>query len=416
MTLSRHVVGLCCAATAIVVLVVIYSHNRTYRHLVRLEENQKNLLALAETMQREQAHQLARLEESQKNMLALAEAMQREQNRQFARLDDTSKSLLAFASTPILANLEMETLGGVRLKTIKYSLISSPELDTMRKRRCPRDLMLPFPQYKDRLRTVEFQPWQWSVNVSQLCACAEAKGLPRVKRLLDQMLTQIEPFSVESAPPASYTPASAPATDSPGALTVEFGPALFYTYPFDYPAKVAGGRVLKKGWVSGLAQGAVLAAWVRLYRVTNDPKHLEMAEKTFNSFLLVRREMGQEEPWVSFVDENQYLWFEEFPTDQDPQFRVLNGHIYALKGLYSYYLLAPNEECLKLLRAGITTVKRYFNDFRSPGRPNRYCLVGDYVPDYGPARSIEDQEWLHRITGDPFFLEAAAAFKTDMKF
>jgi len=350
------------------------------------------MLSSLETMQREQAEQLARLEDKSQSLLALAETMQREQAQQHARLEGNSKRLSAFASTPVIADLEIEKLGEVRLKALKYSLITSPELDTLGKYRCPREITLPYPQYKDRLRTVQFHPWQWFLNVSQLCACADAKGLPRVKQFLDQRLAEINHF------------------------TVSLGPALFFTYPFDYPTRVAGGRVFKRGWVSGLAQGAVLKAWVQLYRLTNDPKHLDLAEKTFNSFLLIRKEMGQKEPWVSFVDENQYLWFEEFPTDEDPQFRVLNGHIYALKGLYSYYLLAPNEECLKLIRAGITTVKRYFNDFRSPGRPNRYCLLGDYVADYSPARSVADQQWLYNITGDPFFLEAAAAFKTDMKF
>lgn len=356
MSNSRRLLGLCCAAGAIVALVCLFAS--MYFMLRSLEESQRK--------------QAARLE----------------------RLEDHAKRLLDLASTPVLMNLETETLRGESFKTIKYSLIASTSFDTLGKCSCPKEIKLVYPRYTvdPQQPAVDFHPWQWFLNVAQLAACADARGLPSVKQLLEQMETQIERFTLAS------------------------GPALFFTYPFEYRMVECGGGVFKPGWVSGFAQGVVLKAWVLLYRLTGEPRYLERARKTFNSFLLFRKERGQKEPWVSLVDENQYLWFEEYPTDKDPQFRVLNGHIYALQGLYSYYLLVPDAECLALIRGGITTVQRYFKSFRWPGRPNRYCLGGEYVPDYGPARSVAGQQWLNSITGDPFFLESASAFKTDMKF
>ena len=59
-------------------------------------------------------------------------------------------------------------------------------------------------------------------------------------------------------------------------------------------------------------------------------------------------------------------------------------------------------------------MERYVRRFRRPGRINRYGLGLDELPDYGPMRAIEQQKWLHDLTGDRAFSEAHDAFATDM--
>ena len=120
--------------------------------------------------------------------------------------------------------------------------------------------------------------------------------------------------------------------------------------------------------------------------------------------------------WISFIDDSQYLWFEEYPSSTEPQPRVLNGHIGALMGIYSYYRLWPNDEAKRLLQAGITTLNQYFVDSRRPGAVNRYCLADRESVDDGPKRAILQQRWLNNITGDDFFAQAAAALMTDTAF
>ena len=84
-------------------------------------------------------------------------------------------------------------------------------------------------------------------------------------------------------------------------------------------------------------------------------------------------------------------------------------------GLYTYYRMVPDEDALTLIRAGITTVQRYFNEFRRPGQINNYCLLENSKPDYKPSRSIIQMQWLADITNDPLIQAQADAFKTDMK-
>ncbi len=141
----------------------------------------------------------------------------------------------------------------------------------------------------------------------------------------------------------------------------------------------------------------------------------ELAEKAHQSFLAVRKKMDQKEPWITFIDDEGYLWFEKYPSEDQPQTRVLNAHIYAIMGLYSCYCSNNNKDTLAFIQAGMTTVKRYFNDFRRKGYVNKYSLQKNSYPDYSPERSVNQQKWLYEVTGDVQFKEQYLAFKSDMK-
>lgn len=194
--------------------------------------------------------------------------------------------------------------------------------------------------------------------------------------------------------------------------TTETGPVMYFRYPFRYQM---ADKTLDAPWFSGIAQAHVLAAWIRLFSITGETKFKELADKTYRSFLEIRTKEGQNTPWVSFVDKAGFLWFEEYPCPTDPQPRVLNGHIYAIMGLFSHYRVDPRPDTLTLIRAGITTVCRYFNEFRRPGGIINYYMLGE-LEDYLPGRAVAQQEWLHKITGDPYVKETWTALKTDMTY
>lgn len=187
--------------------------------------------------------------------------------------------------------------------------------------------------------------------------------------------------------------------------------STFFTYPFPYQAL---GKPLDPPWVSALAQGFAVGALVRLFRLTGEPEILDFARRALRAMTRLRRRVGQPERWVTFVDEQGCLWFEEYPSAGDPQTRVLNGHIYAIMGLYSYHRLEPGRETAKLMQAGIATVRHYFDAFRRPGRVNRYSLLPGSPEDYLPTRSVMQQAWLARVTGDEMLAQQWRAFERDM--
>jgi len=238
-------------------------------------------------------------------------------------------------------------------------------------------------------RPVPFHPKQCAHNVINFCTWAETTGdETSVRPQLDEALAELL------------------------AHAVAHEDGLLFSYPFPHAEL---GKKLEAPWFCALGQAFVLGALVRVFRLTGEERFLALARRTARSLCRLRRRAGETEPWVTFVDDDGYLWFEEYPSDRDPQTRILNGHIYGIMGLYSYHRLEPTPETLLLMQAGITTVRRYWGDFRRPGGVNRYSLISDSILDYLPARSVMQQAWLFRVTGDEHFEAQWRAFAQDME-
>ena len=283
-------------------------------------------------------------------------------------------------------------LNGHLVNAVPFRIRRSATLDYMgnlHANATPEDLRQSY-ALKNPHRPVSYHPQQCCHNILRLCAyAARTNGLDRYLPLLEKYIEELKNHAFNHAS------------------------ALYVAFPFDFEEH---DKKLKAPWYSGLSQGFLLGAWLKLYRTTNDAFYLDQAEQTHKSFLQIRDEPGQEAPWVTFVDEYNYLWFEENPCPEDPQTRVLNGHIFALMGIYSYYLQQSSEASLHLLQAGVETVRHYFDAFRRPGQINRYCLLPNALPDYMPARSILQQEWLYHITGAAVCESQWLAFLSDMTY
>ena len=118
--------------------------------------------------------------------------------------------------------------------------------------------------------------------------------------------------------------------------------------------------------------------------------------------------------WVSFVDPKNYLWFEEKPLDQAEQPRILNGHIRALTGLYVHWFYNRDEHSQLLLRAGIATMEKYAPEYRVAGSINAYDLMKPVWVDYGPERTVDQQNILYEMTGEDVFRRYRDMFAEDI--
>ena len=89
--------------------------------------------------------------------------------------------------------------------------------------------------------------------------------------------------------------------------------------------------LLKAPWYSALAQGNGISVLVRAHELTNRPCYLEAATRAFQSF-----KTGVDDGGVTFIDERGNIWFEEYIVD--PPTHILNGFIWAMWGVYDYFL------------------------------------------------------------------------------
>lgn len=162
-------------------------------------------------------------------------------------------------------------------------------------------------------------------------------------------------------------------------------------------------------WYSGMAQGQILSIFCRMYEQTGDSRYMKQAMLIFNSFLKLKA--NDESPWVTCIDRNKNLWFEEYPKEE--VCFTLNGMIFAIYGIYDFYRITNNESAMKLLKGGLTTIKRNAAAFRSKDRLSFYCLKHKSRNPWYHLIHIEQMGTLYRITGDVYFADMAETLKND---
>lgn len=167
-----------------------------------------------------------------------------------------------------------------------------------------------------------------------------------------------------------------------------------HTFDFEYF------KTLKAPWFSGLAQGQGLSVLARAYAETGDENILDAAKKVYETLKLPVKDGG-----VVYRDQNNSPWIEEYLVD--PPTHILNGFIWALWGLYDYWLLTKNRESLTLFQTYVDTIiknlSRYDSGFWSYYEltPQRVkCLASVFYH----CLHIVQLKVMHEMTNHPEFL------------
>ena len=131
------------------------------------------------------------------------------------------------------------------------------------------------------------------------------------------------------------------------------------------PQVDATGNPLPKGWVSARTQGVLLSALSRLYAATGSTHWRTAADQVFDSLLRVRGSTDDEGhpylPWLSFIDEGGFLWFEQYPQGATPSM-TSTGHLFAVIGVYDYAAISEGirrRTALDVFDASATTGQHY---------------------------------------------------------
>lgn len=168
---------------------------------------------------------------------------------------------------------------------------------------------------------------------------------------------------------------------------IEKDKAIWY---YNYPNQ--------KRFFSGISQGFVISVLLRAYQEFNQKKYLELALKSFK-FLNTLVEDGG----VLYIKGSYSNWYEEYLDAE----KVLNGHIYALFGIYDLYRVTNLEEARVSFQKGINDVKKNFKHYDLK-------FFTKYLADTKqPANNSYNYTHytqfmvLHEITKDDFFLEKA---------
>lgn len=187
--------------------------------------------------------------------------------------------------------------------------------------------------------------------------------------------------------------------------SIEQDGALFFPFKFDWHQ-----GNLKAPWYSAMAQGQVLQLMCRYAEFTKDNTFSNETDKVFDSFDRVCK--LHDVISVSHIDENGFLWLEEYPYPSFNKF-VLNGHIFASLGVYEYWRLTNNDLAKKIVLAAFNTVRRYIPEFRNPNWSSHYDLRSKLLIRNYHQTHIMQLEAIYRVLGDSFFTRAADTLEAD---
>ena len=164
-------------------------------------------------------------------------------------------------------------------------------------------------------------------------------------------------------------------------------------------------------WQSAFTQSRAISILLRAYQQNQDPEHEKLAKLALKPFQVPVKDGGvsSEAPWG--------ICYEEY-TSSVPTL-VLNGHIFALFGLFDFQRVFPNdEECNLLVKDGLASLKKSlpYYDMGYWTRYN-YCEA-EFYPDIDPATisyhrlHIMLLKVMTRLDPDPIYAEYIEKWKS----
>jgi heparosan-N-sulfate-glucuronate 5-epimerase len=165
---------------------------------------------------------------------------------------------------------------------------------------------------------------------------------------------------------------------------------------------------LRAPWYSGLAQGQGVSLLLRAHAHSEDEKYQRAADKAFIALTMPIAEGG-----VIFEDEERNLWIEEYLVD--PPTHILNGFMWALWGVFDYWLARSNASAKLIFDRGAETtlcnLARFDTGYWSLYEQSGTRLKMMASPFYHQLHIVQLRvmTWL---TGNPRFAEVAERWES----
>lgn len=284
--------------------------------------------------------------------------------------------------------------------------------------------------FPDEIQAVDFDlvelsymEWPLSGGPRLHYTPAEAENLPALRKFDDERAGTLHPLRTVrqinqvahsarvAADTGGYADTINRLTDAFVETAHEVDDALYFPYRFDFDLHGNDDERMMNPWFSGMAQGLALGTFARLYHVTGDDRHADLAERTYRSLTQIQPSTAAT-PWVATVDSDGYYWIEEYPIN--PPAHTLNGKLFAGFGLYEYWRVKGRSDIAETLRQALTTVLAHMAEFRRPGDISQYCLKHASVQSAKYHHiHIEQLHFFYQGTEDARFAEWASRLRAD---
>jgi len=173
-----------------------------------------------------------------------------------------------------------------------------------------------------------------------------------------------------------------------------------WTYNFDWPT-----YNLSAPWVSGMAQGHVIEVMLAAHKLTGEEEYLEAARFAANAMAVPLEHGGVA------VEVDGGLWFEEYAkAGVNPPY-VLNGHNFALEGLW--YLSLVDDKYRELFEKGVKALRHLLPRFDARIW-SMYDLVGTPANRKYQQIHVNQLQMLYNRTNNEIFDIYAKKFQMQL--
>jgi hypothetical protein len=171
---------------------------------------------------------------------------------------------------------------------------------------------------------------------------------------------------------------------------------------------------LRAPWYSGLAQGQSVSLLLRAQAHARSDAHADnqkyqrAAEKALVALTRPIAEGG-----VLFEDEEQHLWIEEYLVD--PPTHILNGFMWALWGVFDYWLARADASAKEIFDRGVETLIHnlarfdtgYWSLYEQSGRAQSKTRLKMLASPFYHQLHIVQLRVMSKLTGDARFAAVA---------
>lgn len=147
---------------------------------------------------------------------------------------------------------------------------------------------------------------------------------------------------------------------------------------------------------SAMIQGECISAFVRAWKLTGDSAFVEGATRAFR---LMTKPVESRGPAII---EGQSLFLEEAPAS--PRTSILNGWIFALFGLYDYWLATKDQNAYHLFNLSFNTLKHHLHEYDA-GYWSYYDVRGHLASPFYHDLHIHQLTALAMINNDGSIVE-----------
>lgn len=160
---------------------------------------------------------------------------------------------------------------------------------------------------------------------------------------------------------------------------------------------------LRAPWYSALAQGQGISMLVRAHKESGELKYLNAAHRALATFYQPTTAGG-----VAFTDDRGDLWFEEYLVS--PPTHILNGFIWAMWGVYDYFLATGDGSVQQLFARAVQTLLHNLDGY-DLGFWSLYEQSGTRLPmvasPFYHRLHIVQLRIMHRLTAEEQFARVA---------